>query len=91
MAKSRGNPKHHTATGKQTKANTAVLDFTSKLEEDPAWQMLHKPAKIINYIPPEKLEDLIEEEMTECLHVKKNKPQPSTPPTSTSKNSKPTT
>jgi hypothetical protein len=91
MAKSTSKPKHHPATCKQTKADTAGLDFTSKLEEDPAWQMLHKPAKIINYIPPEKLEELIEEEMTECLHMQQNKPQPSTRPTNISKNSKPTT
>ena len=91
MEKLRGNPKHHTATGKQRRVKTAVLDFTS-LEEDPAWQALHKPAKIIYYISPEKLEELIEEEMTECLHAQQNKPQPSTPPTrSTSKNSNPTT
>jgi bifunctional DNA-binding transcriptional regulator/antitoxin component of YhaV-PrlF toxin-antitoxin module len=44
-----------------------VLDFTSeKIEDDPAWKALHKPAKIKHYIPPEKLEELIEEEMTEC-------------------------
>jgi len=38
-----------------------VLDFTSeKLEDDPAWQVIHKPAKIRKYIPPEKLEETME-------------------------------
>ncbi len=38
-----------------------VLAFTSeKLEDDPAWQVIHKPAKIRKYIPPEKLEELME-------------------------------
>lgn len=39
-----------------------VLDFTSeKLEDDPAWQMLQKPAKLKKYVSPEKLEELLEE------------------------------
>jgi AbrB family looped-hinge helix DNA binding protein len=39
-----------------------VLDFTSeKIEDDPAWQMLQKPAKLKKYISPEKLEELMEE------------------------------
>jgi len=38
-----------------------VLDFTSeKLEHDPAWQAIHKPAKLRKYIPPEKLEEIME-------------------------------
>jgi bifunctional DNA-binding transcriptional regulator/antitoxin component of YhaV-PrlF toxin-antitoxin module len=38
-----------------------VLDFTSeKLEDDSAWQVIHKPAKLRKYLPPEKLE-IIEE------------------------------
>ena len=38
-----------------------VLDFTSeKLEDDPAWQVIHKPAKIRKYIPPEKLKEITE-------------------------------
>jgi len=41
-----------------------VLDFTSeKLEDDPAWQAIHKPAKLRKYIPPEKLEKIMEEEI----------------------------
>ena len=39
-----------------------ILDFTSeKLEEDPAWQAIHKPATLRKYIHPEKLEELMEE------------------------------
>jgi len=35
-----------------------VIDFTSEnLEDDPAWQAIHPPAKIKKYIPPEKLEE----------------------------------
>ena len=38
-----------------------VLDFTSeKLEDDSAWQAIHKPAKLRKYIPPEKLEEIME-------------------------------
>ncbi len=41
-----------------------ILDFASeKVEDDPFWQILHKPAKIKHYIPPEKLEEYMEEEM----------------------------
>ena len=40
-----------------------VLDFSSeKLEDDPAWQAIRKPIKLKKYIPPEKLEELMEEE-----------------------------
>lgn len=47
--------------GKQSSI-TAEVDFTSeRLEDDPAWQMLQKPAKIKNIISPEKLEELMEE------------------------------
>ncbi len=43
-----------------------VLDFSSeKLEDDPAWQTILKPIKIKKYIPPEKLEELTEEEFCE--------------------------
>jgi bifunctional DNA-binding transcriptional regulator/antitoxin component of YhaV-PrlF toxin-antitoxin module len=39
-----------------------VLDFTSdKLEDDSAWQVIHKPAKLKKYIPPEELEVIMEE------------------------------
>jgi len=41
-----------------------VLDFNpEKLEDDPAWQMLQKPAKLKKYISPEKLEEIMEEEV----------------------------
>jgi bifunctional DNA-binding transcriptional regulator/antitoxin component of YhaV-PrlF toxin-antitoxin module len=67
-----------------------ILDFTSeKVEDDPAWKALHKPAKIKRYIPPEKIDEIIEEEMTECLNVAQNTPQPSKRPTkNTLENSK---
>ena len=40
-----------------------VLHFSpEKLEDDPAWQAIRKPAKLKKYIPPEKLEELMEEE-----------------------------
>jgi hypothetical protein len=84
------------ATQKTKQKNRKTIrskDFNSeKIEDDPAWKALQKPAKIKHYIPPEKLEELIEQEMTECLHTLQNLPQPSTPPTkNTSKNYKPTT
>lgn len=41
-----------------------ILDFTSeKVEDDPFWQILQTPAKIKHYIPPEKLEEYMEETM----------------------------
>jgi len=40
-----------------------ALDFTSqKVEDDPAWKAFHPPAKAKRYIPPEKLEELMEDE-----------------------------
>jgi hypothetical protein len=43
-----------------------ILDFTSeKIEDDPFWQILQKPAKIKHYIPPEELDKLMEETMWE--------------------------
>jgi hypothetical protein len=43
-----------------------ILYFTSeKIEDDPAWKALHKPAKINDYIPPEELDKLMEETMWE--------------------------
>jgi bifunctional DNA-binding transcriptional regulator/antitoxin component of YhaV-PrlF toxin-antitoxin module len=38
-----------------------VLDFTGKLEDDPEWQAIRKPAKIRKFIPPEKLEEIMDE------------------------------
>ena len=32
------------------------------LEDDPAWKVLHTPIKPERYIPPEELEEIIEEE-----------------------------
>ena len=40
-----------------------ALDFTGRVEDDPAWQAFHPPAKIKKYIPPEKLEKYMEETM----------------------------
>ena len=43
-----------------------ALDFTSQnVEDDPAWKALHPPAKAKRYIPPEKLEKIMEESMWE--------------------------
>ena len=43
-----------------------ILDFTSeKVEDDPAWKALHKPAKIKKYIQPEELNKLMQETMWE--------------------------
>jgi len=40
-----------------------VLNFaTEDLEDDPAWKAIHTPAKIATYIPPKKLEKIMEEE-----------------------------
>jgi bifunctional DNA-binding transcriptional regulator/antitoxin component of YhaV-PrlF toxin-antitoxin module len=39
-----------------------VLNFTSeKLEDDPAWQAIHTPIKAKKCIPPEKLEEIMEQ------------------------------
>jgi AbrB family looped-hinge helix DNA binding protein len=39
-----------------------ILDFIPEtLENDPAWQAIHKPAKAKKHIPPEKLEEIMEE------------------------------
>jgi bifunctional DNA-binding transcriptional regulator/antitoxin component of YhaV-PrlF toxin-antitoxin module len=39
-----------------------VLNFTSEsLEKDPAWQAIHTPAKAKKHVPPEKLEQIMEE------------------------------
>ena len=41
-----------------------VMDFTEeKLEDDPAWRAIHTPVRVIRYIPPEKLEKIMEEEV----------------------------
>ena len=40
-----------------------VIDFTSeKLEDDPAWKAIHTQVKAEKYMPPEKLEKMMEEE-----------------------------
>jgi len=39
-----------------------VIDFTPEnLEEDPAWKAIHTQVKIEKYVPPEKLERIMEE------------------------------
>jgi bifunctional DNA-binding transcriptional regulator/antitoxin component of YhaV-PrlF toxin-antitoxin module len=39
-----------------------VIDFTpEKLEDDPAWKAIHTQVKVEKYIPPEKLEKIMEE------------------------------
>jgi len=41
-----------------------VMDFTpEKLEDDTAWKAIHTPVKVERYIPPEKLEKIMEEEV----------------------------
>jgi len=41
-----------------------ILNFTPEtLESDPAWKAIHKPAKTKKRIPPEKLEEIMEETM----------------------------
>jgi len=41
-----------------------VMDFTpEKLEDDLAWKAIHTPVKVERYIPPEKLEKIMEEEV----------------------------
>ena len=40
-----------------------VMDFTlEKLEDDPAWKAIHTQVKVEKYMPPEKLEKMMEEE-----------------------------
>jgi bifunctional DNA-binding transcriptional regulator/antitoxin component of YhaV-PrlF toxin-antitoxin module len=39
-----------------------VIDFTpEKLENDPAWKAIHTQVKVEKYVPPEKLERIMEE------------------------------
>lgn len=41
-----------------------VMDFSEeKLEDDPAWKAIHTPVRVEKYIPPEKLEKIMEEEV----------------------------
>ena len=41
-----------------------VMDFaTENLEDDPAWRAIHTPIKAVRYIPPEKLEEIMEEKV----------------------------
>ena len=41
-----------------------VIDITPEtLEGDPAWKAIHTPVKVERYIPPEKLEKIMEEEV----------------------------
>jgi len=41
-----------------------VMGFSvEKLEDDPAWKALHTPVKAEKYIPPKKLEEIMEEEV----------------------------
>jgi len=41
-----------------------VMDFNpEKLEDDPAWRAIRTPVKVERYIPPEKLEKIMEEEV----------------------------
>lgn len=41
-----------------------VMDFAAEnLEDDPAWRAIHTPIKAVRYIPPEKLEEIMEEKV----------------------------
>nr|MDO8134075.1 hypothetical protein [Candidatus Njordarchaeum guaymaensis] len=41
-----------------------VMDLSlENLEDDPAWRALHTPVKAVRYIPPEELEEVMEEEV----------------------------
>jgi len=41
-----------------------VMDFAmEKLEDDPAWKAVHTPVRVKRYISPEKLEEIMEEEV----------------------------
>jgi len=41
-----------------------VMDFSvEKLEDDPAWKAIHTSVRIERYIPPQKLEKIMEEEV----------------------------
>lgn len=41
-----------------------VIDLAiENLEKDPAWRAIHTPIKAVRYIPPEKLEEIMEEEV----------------------------
>jgi len=41
-----------------------VMDFSAeKLEDDPAWKAIHTPVKVEKYIPPKRLEKIMEEEV----------------------------
>ncbi|MBS7626322.1 AbrB/MazE/SpoVT family DNA-binding domain-containing protein [Candidatus Bathyarchaeota archaeon] len=41
-----------------------VINLTPKnVEDDPAWKATHTPVKVKGYIPPERLEEIVEEEV----------------------------
>ena len=41
-----------------------AMNFTAeKLEDDPVWKAIHTPVKAKKYIPPKKLEEIMEEEV----------------------------
>ncbi|HMK94336.1 MAG TPA: hypothetical protein VK536_02930 [Candidatus Limnocylindrales bacterium] len=42
-----------------------TLNFTGRIEDDPAWRAFHPPAKIKKHVPPKKLEEYMEETMWE--------------------------
>lgn len=44
-----------------------VLNSSGKVEDDPAWKAFHPPIKAKKYIPPEKLEELMEEEFVQKI------------------------
>ncbi|HKZ93963.1 MAG TPA: AbrB/MazE/SpoVT family DNA-binding domain-containing protein [Candidatus Bathyarchaeia archaeon] len=41
-----------------------VINFSAeKLEDDPAWKAIHSPIKAEKYIPPKRLEKILEDEV----------------------------
>ena len=53
------------ATQKVKQKNRKTIEskdvISEKVEDDPTWKTLHKPAKIKHYIPPEELEKIMED------------------------------
>ena len=41
---------------------TVINLAKENVEDDPAWRAIHTPVKAVRHIPPEKLEEIMEEE-----------------------------
>lgn len=42
---------------------TVINLAKENVEDDPAWRAIHTPVKAVRHIPPEKLEEIMEEEV----------------------------